>query len=105
MNKKANAIIYKVEKNPMQTGVKGNTDRWVIEYPQHLERTNLEFLNFVGTTDTKTQLKLMFDNKKEALLYAKNNCIDYEIINENPKQKTKPKSYASNFSFQAIKYY
>ena len=49
-----------------------------------------------SSLDTKSQIKLFFDTKEQAIEWAKKNNYQYFVV--EPKQrKFKPKSYASNF--------
>ena len=49
-----------------------------------------------SSIDTKSQIKVFFDSKKDAIEWAKNN--DYQYFVDEPKiRKVKFKSYASNF--------
>ena len=46
--------------------------------------------------DTMSEVKLEFINKEDAINYAKNNNIEYHVI-EPQKRKIIKKSYADNF--------
>ena len=49
-----------------------------------------------SSSDTKSQIKIFFDTKEQAIKWAKN--CNYQFYVEDPKErKIKPKSYASNF--------
>ena len=88
------AKIYIPNKSPMQSGL-GKTDKWILEY-ETKNPTNNPLMGWESSSDTLTELKLEFSSKELAINYAKNNKINYEII-EPKKRKTVKKSYADNF--------
>ena len=53
-------------------------------------------MGWESSSDTYTELKLEFTTKELAIIYAKKNKIDFEII-EPKKRKIVKKSYADNF--------
>ena len=91
MNK---AIIYKPNKNPMQSGNAKN-DKWVLEFITK-DPTKNPLMGWESSSDTLTELKLKFSTKELAINYAKKKKIYYDLI-EPKKRKTVKKSYADNF--------
>ena len=88
------AKIFKPSKNPMQSGG-NNTDKWIIEFYTEKPGTN-PLMGWESSTDTLGEIKLEFSTKELALNYAKNNNIDFDLI--EPKiRKIVKKSYADNF--------
>ena len=61
------------------------------------ERSINELTGWTSSKNTKTQIKLKFDNKEDAILYAKENNFEYEIYEAN-KSSIKEKSYSNNFT-------
>ena len=88
------AKIYKPSKNPMQSGV-NNTDKWIIEFYTENSGTN-PLMGWESSTDTLGEIKLEFSTKELAINYAKNNNIDFDLI-EPKLRKVVKKSYADNF--------
>ena len=89
------AKIYKPSKTAMQSG-SSKFDKWVIEF--FVKDTGINpLMGWESSTDTYSELKLLFDNKELAIEYAKKNKINYEIIEPNIKKINK-KSYADNFT-------
>ena len=89
--------IYKPSKSSMQSGL-GKTKKWLAEYISDIDNKQDSLMGWNGSLDTKTQIKLFFDTKEQAILWAKNNNYQYYV--DEPKNKNiKPKSYASNFDF------
>lgn len=90
--------IYRPAQTAMQSGMAG-TKKWVIKFIPN-ERPEADFLmGWIGSGDTRTQLKLTFSTKEEAISYAESKKLLYEVI-EPKLQAAKAKSYADNFSYQ-----
>ena len=70
-------------------------NKWIIEFITQKPGIN-PLMGWESSTDTYSELKLLFDNKELAIEYAKKNKINYEIIEPNLKKINK-KSYADNF--------
>ena len=78
----------------MQSG-KSKSNKWLLEFNK--SKTENDYLmNWVSSNDTQSQVKLFFSSKDEAIVYAKKNNIDFEVI-EPKKNKLIIKSYADNF--------
>ena len=78
----------------MQSGL-GKIDKWVLEFKTKDPTIN-PLMGWESSTDTYTEVKLEFTTKELAIIYAKKNKIDFEVI--EPKQrKVVKKSYADNF--------
>ena len=87
--------IYKPSKNSMQSGL-GNTKLWLAEYISETEKLKDTLMGGNSSLDTNSQIKVFFDTKEKAILWAEKNNYQYFI--EEPKvRKIKPKNYASNF--------
>tara|TARA_B100000482_G_scaffold1593_1_gene1449 strand:+ start:221 stop:502 length:282 start_codon:yes stop_codon:yes gene_type:complete len=91
MNK---AIIYIPNKNPMQSGT-GKKDKWILEFITK-DPTKNPLMGWESSSDTLSELRLVFTSKELAISYAKKNKIDFDLI-EPKKRKTVKKSYADNF--------
>ena len=88
------AKIYKPSKTAMQSG-KRNTKSWILEFDT-LNTGISPLMGWQSSKDTMSEVKLEFDNKDEAIKYAKKNNIDFYVI-EPQKSKIIKKSYADNF--------
>jgi hypothetical protein len=87
--------IYKPSKTAMQSGL-GKTKKWLAEYISNEETIKDNLMGWNSSSDTKSQIKVFFDSKEQAIEWAKNN--NYQYFVEEPKvRKFKIKSYASNF--------
>jgi len=95
------ARIYQPSKNALQSGL-ANTRKWVVEYEPEEAKRNDELMGWVGSGDMRSQLKLKFENKEDAIAYAKRNSIPY-IVQEPKKRRQRPKSYADNFRYDKVR--
>ena len=87
--------IYKPSKTAMQSGLR-KTKKWLAEYISNEEMIKDSLMGWNSSSDTKSQIKVFFDSKEQAIEWAKNNNYQYYV--EEPKvRKVKIKSYASNF--------
>jgi len=87
--------IYKPSKSSMQSGQR-NTKKWLAEYISDTKQIKDTLMGWNSSLDTKSQIKVFFDTKKQAIEWAQNNNYQYFVENQK-KRKIKPKSYASNF--------
>ncbi len=87
--------IYKPSKTAMQQGQAG-TRRWVLEFEPEAPRRVEPLMGWTSSADTRSQLRLRFETKEEAIAYAK--CQGYMYTLEEPRERSpKPKAYADNF--------
>ena len=88
------ARIYQPARTATQSGQA--KDAWVLEYEPEAPREIEPLMGWTSSTDMRSQVKLKFDSKEEAVAYAKRNGIAYRV--EEPKSATrKTISYSDNF--------
>ena len=75
------ARIYRPTRNAMQSGQA--KDKWLLEYEPEKPRQIEPLMGWTSSTDMKSQVKLRFDTKEEAIAYAQRNGIAYRV--EEPK--------------------
>ena len=92
--------IYQPSKTAMQSGT-GNTHRWVLEFEPGAPKLADPLMGWLGSSDTRTQVRLMFGSREEAVDFAKRKGLDYRI-HEPKTRRIRPKSYAENFSYQRL---
>ncbi len=102
MHNPAKARIYQPAKNAMQSG-RARTKFWYLTY-EPAEKKADPLMGWVGSNDTRQQLRLKFDTKAEAIDFAEREGIPY-VVEEPHKRAHKPKSYAANFSFNKVETY
>jgi len=88
------AKIYIPAKTAMQSG-RGKTKKWVLKFESKHGITN-PLMGWESNDDTMSEVVLKFSTKEKAVKYAKNNNIQYEII-EPKKSDFIIKSYTDNF--------
>ena len=72
------AKIYRPAKNAMQSG-RGKLNTWLLEFTPSMARRPDPLMGWTSTKDTKTQVRLKFDNKDEAIAYAKRQGIPFQV--------------------------
>ena len=87
--------IYKPSKTAMQSG-HGKTKQWLAEYKSEVTTTKDTLMGWTSSSDTRSQIKLFFNTKEQAIEWAKKNNYQFYVV-ESQKRKIKPKAYASNF--------
>ena len=87
--------IYKPSKTAMQSG-RGQTKKWLAEYLSDISTTKDTLMGWTSSSDTRSQIKIFFDTKEQAINWAKKNNYQFYVV-ESQKRKIKPKTYAMNF--------
>ncbi len=91
------AIIRRPAPDALQSG--GLADRkWVLEFPRDYKITVDPLTGNTGTADMMQEVKLDFDNKEDAIAYAKTGGIAFQLL-ERKQHKPKGRSYGENFAF------
>jgi hypothetical protein len=94
------ARIYKPARTAMQSGP-ARTKEWVLEYENAKPREIDPLMGWTSSRETRSQVRLEFATREEAIAYAERNGIAYRL-NEPPPRKIQRKSYADNFRFGRI---
>ncbi|MFG1400978.1 ETC complex I subunit [Xanthobacter sediminis] len=94
------ARIYKPTRNAMQSGV-ANTKQWVLEYEPEQPRTVEPLMGYTASTDMRSQIRLTFESKEEAVAYAERNAIPYQVFEPHEASRKKI-AYSDNFSFRRM---
>jgi hypothetical protein len=89
------ARIYQPARSAMQSGEA--KDNWLLEYEPEKPREIEPLMGWTSSSDMRSQVKLKFGSKEEAIAYAERNGIAYRL--EEPKPETrKILSYSDNFA-------
>jgi hypothetical protein len=89
------ARIYQPAKSATQSG-RANSRHWLLEYEQGGKREIDGLMGWTGSADTRTQVRLKFSSRDEALAYAEKHRLKYDL--EEPRtRRVRPKSYTDNF--------
>lgn len=87
--------IFKPSKTATQSA-RRNTDRWMVQFERDAPQVHDPLTGWVGSADTRTQVRLSFETQEAAVAFAERNGLTYEI--EAPRERViRPKSYADNF--------
>ncbi len=88
------ARIYRPARTAMQSGQA--KDKWLLEFEPERPRQIEPLMGWTSSTDMRSQIKLRFDSREEAIAYAQRNGIVYRV--EEPKVAArKIVSYSDNF--------
>jgi hypothetical protein len=89
------ARIIEEQRRTTQSG-KAKDGRWTLEFERHEALKPDPLTGWAGSGDTKTQVRLTFDSKDEAVAYATKNGFDVHIVPAAPVP-LKLQAYADNF--------
>ena len=89
------ARIVEADRKTTQSG-KAGTGRWTLEFERSQPQRPDPLTGWNGSGDTKTQVRLSFASKDDAIAYAKKRGIDYHVIPAAPVS-LKIQAYADNF--------
>ena len=91
------ARIFSPAKTAMQSG-KAKTGHWVLEFDPEKPRKIDPLMGYTTSGDMKSQIRLIFPTREEAVAYAEKHAIAFRV--EEPKQaKRRQISYAENFRY------
>ncbi len=91
------ARIFKPARTAMQSGP-AQTKDWVLEYEPEAPREIDPLMGWTSSRDMKSQLRLTFESKEEAIAYAERNGIAYRLLEPQARGPVR-KSYSDNFRF------
>jgi hypothetical protein len=92
------ARIFRPSKTAMQSG-KAKTQEWVLEFEPRDARRSDPLMGWTVTADTaSSQVQLWFETKDEAIRYADEHGISFQLIDPKPAKRI-IKAYADNFAF------
>jgi len=89
--------IFKPAKTAMQSG-EARTKEWVLEFEPQSAPSVDPLMGWTSSSDMKSQVRLEFDTKDEAIAYATREGLAYTLSEPKPRKPIR-KSYADNFRF------
>jgi len=89
------ARISQLDRRTTQSG-KANAGLWLLEFERQEPLRADPLTGWAGSGDTKTQVRLSFRTKDEAIAYAERKGLDYHLIAPTPV-RMKLQAYADNF--------
>jgi hypothetical protein len=87
--------IIEEQRKTTQSG-KARSGRWTLEHERTEPLRPDPLTGWAGSGDTKTQVRLSFESKEEALAYAASKGLEVHLIPAPPVQ-LKLQAYADNF--------
>jgi hypothetical protein len=91
------AKIYRPARTAMQSG-DAKTQRWLLEYEPEMERRVDPLMGWTSSADMRSQVRLAFATRDEAVGYAERHGIPYRVF--EPKESRAPViSYSDNFKY------
>lgn len=90
------ARIYKPAKTAMQSG-QAKTKEWILDYEPEEPRVVESLMGWTSSSDMKSQLRLRFATKDEAVAYCQRHGIPYQVSEPKPAAR-RGMSYADNFA-------
>ena len=92
------ARIYQPAKTAMQSG-HASTKDWVLDYEPEEPRVVESLMGWTTSGDMKSQLRLSFATREEAVAYAERHGIPYQVFETTKKAPRSSQSYADNFAY------
>ena len=87
--------IYRPAKTVMQSGT-ANAKRWLMDFEPTAPKIVDPLMGWTGSPDTRSQVKLRFASRDEAVAFAEKHGLAYHV-HEPQDETVQPKSYADNF--------
>ena len=94
------ARIYKPTKSAMQSGT-ARTKIWALDYDPEQPREVEPLMGWTSSGDMRSQVRLRFDTKEEAIAYCERHGIPYRVLEEKTSAR-RQMSYADNFAFTRV---
>ena len=89
------ARIYRPARTAMSSG-RAKTHRWVLEFEPERPKEIEPLMGYTSSEDMRSQVRLEFDSKEEAIAYATRNGIAYQVF--EPRERLRPAiAYSDNF--------
>ena len=89
------ARIVEADRKATQSG-KAGTGRWTLEFERSQPQRPDPLTGWNGSGDTRTQVRLSFATRDDAIAYATRHGLDYHVV-PAPPVSLKIQAYADNF--------
>ncbi len=94
------ARIYQPTKTAMQSGRAG-AQKWVLEFESRGAKFTDPLMGWVGSSDTRGQVRIKFDTLDGAESFARKSGLTYRV--QTPEiRRFRKKNYADNFGYKAV---
>jgi hypothetical protein len=82
----------------MQSG-RAKARGWMLVFTPAEPKALDPLTGWVGSGDTRSQVRLQFETREQAIAYAEAQGLAYEVEPETAPAAIRPKAYADNFRF------
>ena len=89
------ARISQLDRRTTQSG-KANAGLWLLEFERQEPLRPDPLTGWNGSGDTRTQVRINFKSREDAIAYADRHGLDYHLVPATPA-KLKIQAYADNF--------
>jgi hypothetical protein len=89
------ARIYRPAKTAMSSG-QAKAQRWLLEYEPERPKAIEPLMGYTASDDMKSQIRLEFDTREQAIGYAERNAIPYRVFSAHDQLRSSI-SYSDNF--------
>ena len=89
------ARISQLDRRTTQSG-KANAGLWLLEFERQEAQRPDPLTGWNGSGDTRTQVRINFKTREDAIAYAERRGLDYHLVPATPV-KLKLQAYADNF--------
>jgi hypothetical protein len=79
----------------MQSG-RAKTHQWTVQFERDVSQVPDPLMGWIGSDNTRPQLRLLFGTRAEAITFAERNNLSY-VVHEPRAPTARAKSYAENF--------
>ena len=94
------ARIYRPSRTTTQSGI-AMSKLWVLEFEPAAARQIDPLMGWTSSGDMRSQVRLHFATKEEAIAYAGKNSLSYRVEDPKPEPR-KIQSYSDNFKTTRI---
>ena len=92
------ARIYRPARTATQSGT-ARTRAWVLEFSPEAPRQVDPLMGWTSSGDMNSQVRLRFDSREAAETYAREQGIDYVVLDPKPrKPNIRARGYGENFA-------
>jgi hypothetical protein len=89
------ARIIETDRKTTQSG-RAKAGKWNLEFESDRPQRHDPLMGWVGAANTRTQVRLAFHSKEDAIAYCEKHGLDYHVV-PAPPVRLKLQAYADNF--------
>lgn len=92
-------LIYNPTRSSMQSGV-NKTYQWYLQFQRSEAHWNNPLMGWVATSDPLTNVTLIFPSKEDAIRFAEQQGLEFEVEEEKHQRDINPRSYGDKFKYK-----